>query len=232
MKIIGIVGRMYYNKDKQEIVQLNDCLRRVLSRYDEVVTILLLPTNEESYINIGMGSDKIEKLDKEKLDYVLNKCDGFIVPGGTYWYCFDEYVIDYAIRNNKPILGICAGFQAMCSMFAKNRDKFDMTKRFINDKHYGEVTEYIHDIEIIENTLLSRIVNKDIIMINSLHHDYVDFPMKDLVVSAVSDDNVIEAVELPNHPFLLGVEWHPEYLEDDNSKRIFDSFIDSVKKSQ
>lgn len=233
MKLIGIVGRVYYNRDSQEIIQLNDYIRRVLSSYDDVVSTVLLPTNNISYLDINMGEDKLSSNDMKKLDYILSMCDGFIVPGGTYWYLFDEYVIKHAIDNKKPLLAICAGFQGLCSMFAKDRDKFDMTKKFLEDNnHYGEANEYVHDSLIIENTLLSRVLNKDSIMVNSLHHDYVDFPMIELNVSSISKDNVVEAVELAEHPFLLGVEWHPEYLDDDNSKKIFDSFVDSIKRPQ
>lgn len=231
MRIIGIVGRVYYNRDNQEIIQLNDCLRKVLAEYDDVVPIMLLPTNVDGYLDKEMGNDKIDETDKEKLDYLLSKCDGFVVPGGTYWYKFDEYVISYAIKSNKPLLAICAGFQCLCSMFALERDKFDMTKRFSNDNHYGNPTKYIHDISVMKDTLLDRILNEDKIMINSVHHDYVDFEMDKLKISAVSSDNVIEAVEVENHPFLLGVQWHPEYLLDDNSKKILDSFIENVKKT-
>lgn len=231
MKLIGIVGRCYYNRDNQEIIQLNDALRKVLAKYMDVTSILLLPTNKESYLELGMSNDKIADLDKEKLDYILDKCDGFIVPGGTYWYNFDEYVIKYAINKKKPLLAICAGFQALCSMYALDRDKFDMTKRLEADSHYGKEDEYIHECFINKNTLLANIINKEKIMVNSVHHDYVDFSMKDLIVSGISSDNIIEAVELENHPFLLGLQWHPEYLLDDNSIKIFDSFIDNIKKS-
>ena len=230
MKIIGIVGRVYYNRDNQDIIQLNDYLRRVLGVYEEVVPVLLLPTNCNKYEE--MGNDKIKESDKKKLDYLLDKCDGFIVPGGTYWYNFDEYVIRYAIQTKKPTLSICAGFQCLCSMFALDRNKFDMTKKFDNDNHYGKSSEYIHEINIKPNTLLRDILNKDKIMINSVHHDYVDFPMKELEITSVSTDNVIESVELPNHPFMIGVQWHPEYLMDDSSKKIFDYFIDSIEKTQ
>lgn len=229
MKVIGIVGRVYYNRDNQEIIQLNDTLRRVLSGYKDVVPIMLLPTNESSYLDIKMEEDKLDNIDKRKLDYLLGMCDGFIVPGGTYWYNFDEYVIKYAIENKKPLLAICAGFQCLCSMFASNRDKFDMTKRFNDYKHYGKADSYIHDVLIKEDTLLNKILKEDRIMINSIHHDYVDFSMREMIVSAISGDNVIEAVEYPAHPFLIGVQWHPEYLMDDNSRKIFDYFIKKLQ---
>lgn len=232
MKIIGVVGRVYYNRDEQEIIQVNDAIRRVLAKYLDVVSILVLPTNDSNYSSLKMGDDKLEELDKKKLDYILDKCDGFIVPGGTYWYQFDEYVMEHAIKKNKPLLGICAGFQAMCSMFAKDRDKFDMTNRFNNDKHYGEGNKYIHDVNVMNGTILMNILKVDKFRVNSLHHDYVDFAMNDLIVSAYSDDGVIEAVEFDNHVFFVGVQWHPEYLMDDYSRKIFDRFIDSVKELQ
>ena len=68
MKLIGIVGRCYYNRDNQEIIQLNDALRQVLTNYNDVTSILLLPTNKESYLELGMSNDKIDEFDKEKLD--------------------------------------------------------------------------------------------------------------------------------------------------------------------
>ena len=228
MKLIGVVGRLYYNRDNQEIVQLNDCLRRVMSLYDDVVLTMILPTNINSYLSDKMGNDTISKVDRDKLDFLLDKCDGFIVPGGTYWYYFDEYVIRYAIDKKKPLLSICAGFQALCSMFSKERDKFDMTKRFSDDKHYGKPDKYVHGISITKDSLLYEILGSDKILINSIHHDYVDFDMNELKISAVSDDGVVEAVELEDHPFLVGVQWHPEYLLDDNSKKILDCFVDRL----
>lgn len=232
MKLIGIVGRAYYNSDNQEIMQVNEAIRKVLSSYSDVVPILLLPTNCKNYVDIKMGEDKIGDIDRKKIDYIIDKCDGFVVPGGTYWYQFDEYVINYAIQSGKPLLGICAGFQAICSKFAVNRDKFDMTKKFSSDCHYKGPRQYVHKNLVIDNTLLRKIIGKEKIMVNSLHHDYIDVKMYDLIISSFSDDGVIEAVELPGHPFFLGIQWHPEYLLDTNSKKIFDKFIDSVKELQ
>lgn len=232
MKLIGVVGRVYYNKDEQEIIQVNDAIRKTLAKYSNIVTILLLPINHYNYHGLKMGSDKIDDIGKGKLDYILDKCDGFVVPGGTNWYKIDEYVINYAIRAGKPLLGICAGFQAICSMFAINREKFDMTKKLDNDIHYRKPWQYVHNNIVLENTLLMRILGKEKIMVNSLHHDYIDFKMRNLVISAVSEDGITEAVELPGHSFFLGIQWHPEYLMDANSIKIFDRFIDSLKELQ
>ena len=105
-----------------------------------------------------------------------------------------------------------------------------MTKRLNDDNHYGKENEYNHKIKILDNTTLKKILKCNEIMVNSLHHDYIDFPLKELSISALSYDNVIEAVELDNHPFFIALQWHPEYLDDLNSKKIFDCFIETIKK--
>ena len=225
--IIGIIGRSYFNKDNQEIFQIHESIRRVLTKYDDVIPICLLPPEDYDFHNSKIGKDTVNK---DKLILILDKCDGFIVPGGTYFHNFDEYIINYAIKKDKPLLAICLGYQLMCSMFAKNRNKFDMTLRLKGNSHYGNSKKYLHKVNIIENTRLSKIVNKSCIPVNSVHKDAVMFDMYKLVINAVSDDGVIEGVEYPNKKFIMGIEWHPECLFDDYSKLIFNSFIKSLKK--
>ena len=226
MYIVGIVGRVYYNKDNQEIVQTHDAVRRYIDSREDMVAITILPT-EDYYHDIADGSDK---LNYEKVNYVLDKCDAFIVPGGTYAYNLDQYVIEYAIKNDKPLLAICLGFQVMCSMFAKNRTKFDMTERR-GGIHHGKGDVYAHSIDIKEGTLLSDIIGKDKIDVNSVHNDVVNFEMNDLVINAKADD-IIEGVEYPNKRFILGVQWHPEYLVDENSKKILLRLEKEIKNTK
>lgn len=230
MKLIGIVGRAYYNKDNQKIIQVNEDIRKVFSKYDDVVTTLILPTNDSYYVDVKMGEDKITDRDKRKLDYLLEKCDGFIVPGGTYWYNLDEYVIKYAIDNNKPLLAICLGFQALCSMYARNRYKFDMTDKLGSDNHYGDCYSYIHYVNILDNTKLKDILGKKRISVDSVHHDYINTEFNYLVPNAMSSDGILEGVEVVDRDFIMGVEWHPEYIVDDNSCLLFDSFVNSINK--
>lgn len=224
MKLIGIVGRAYYNKDNQEIYQTHEPVRKAIMRYHDAIGVTLLPTEDYNYVDITPGDDKVDN----KIDYLLDKCDAFIVPGGTYYYNFDEYVINYAIKKDKPLLAICLGFQALCSIFAKDRIKFQMEDELENDNHCGKKNEYKHSIIIKEGTLLNKIIAKDEIMVNSAHHNGVRFEMNELIVSATASDGIIEAVEYPNKKCIVGVEWHPECLDDENSKSLFDYFISSI----
>lgn len=227
MYLVGIVGRAYYNKDNQKIIQTHEAIRKKLCSYNDIVCITLLPTEINNLIDIKEGNDKINQ---KKLDFILKKCDAFVLPGGTFYYNFDEYIINYAILNNKPLLAICLGFQTLCSHFAKNRESFKMEKNLNNNSHEGNsIKKYEHNINIIHNTILNKIVNNDYIKVNSAHHDFVNFEMNELIINAIADDGIIEGVELPNKKFVLGLQWHPEYLNDEVSKSIFNEFIEKIK---
>jgi len=225
MKIIGIVARSYWNKDNQSILQFYEKVRTAFSRYDNVALIGIMPTDERTYTEITRGDDK---LDNAKLNCVLDKCDGFIVPGGTYHQNLDEYVINHAIKSDKPLLGICLGFQIMCSMFSKERERYDMTIALPNNDHYKPNIKNAHKIKIKENTLLKSILKEKEINVNSVHHSYINNELKDLVISSYSEDGVIESVEYPNKKFIVGLQWHPEVIMNKDSIKILDYFVDKM----
>ena len=54
MKIIGIVGRAYYNQDHQKIMQVNEAIRMVFSSYEDVSVVSILPTNCKAYVDLKM----------------------------------------------------------------------------------------------------------------------------------------------------------------------------------
>ncbi|MFR4483246.1 gamma-glutamyl-gamma-aminobutyrate hydrolase family protein [Sellimonas intestinalis] len=86
----------------------------------------------------------------------------------------------------------------------------------------------VHLIQSEEQTLLSHLIGKQA-KVNSFHHQAVKEPGSGLRVCAVSPDGVIEAIEDESHPFLLGVQWHPEcmYLSSRKMSRIFSSFLEA-----
>ena len=226
MHVIGIVGRAYYNKDNEDVIQTRDEVRRYLNKREDVVCLTILPTEKDCLTKLDQFEDKVDS----KLEYLLDMCDAFFLPGGTYAYNFDEYIINYAIRNDKPLLATCLGFQTLCSMFAEERTKSDMTRRLENESHHGSPFTYKHEVNINLNTKLYNMLVDDRIPVNSNHNDVVDFEMNTLEVNATTDDGIIEGVEHPDKKFIIGLQWHPEYIDDENSKKILDSFIDSIYK--
>ena len=104
MKLVGIVGRAYHNLDNQEIFQIHEPTRRFLTSYNDVTFVSILPFGDFNYIDYSEGGDEFKEEDKKKLDYILDMCDGFVVPGGTKTYKFDEYIMKYAIEKDKPMI--------------------------------------------------------------------------------------------------------------------------------
>ena len=67
--------------------------------------------------------------------------------------------------------------------------------------------------------------------VNSLHHQGIQLSSSVLKISAVSSDDLVEGLELDNHPFGIGVQWHPEWMpEDEDQQRLFGALILATQK--
>ena len=84
-----------------------------------------------------------------------------------------------------------------------------------------------HSVQVAPNSLLWRIFRQPRIRVNSSHHQSVKKVAPSLTASALAPDGIIEAVESPHYPFLLGIQWHPEFLyeRDEFSRRLFLAFL-------
>lgn len=89
---------------------------------------------------------------------------------------------------------------------------------------HNQSSKYVHEIYFNKNSKLFEIIKNDKILVNSRHNYYVI--KTNLLITAISNDNIIEALEDPNKKFFIGLQWHPESLKQDlNSQKIFDAFI-------
>lgn len=198
---------MDYDDPKKVIVykQLCDCL------FDYgVFPVCLIPKVNNS----GDISDK----DLDKILKMIELCDGIILQGGE---CFDEYdlkIVRYLHQKNIPTLGICLGMQIMGKAF---------NGTIIKNIGHDISTDYVHYVKINSDSLLHQIIDKDYIFVNSKHHDGV--LGTDLTMTAYFE-NVCEALEDEEKCFFVGVQWHPEYLNDENSEKLFRRFLYSCKK--
>ena len=147
----------------------------------------------------------------------LNFCDGIILPGGDDIYPIEIDVCKYLYEKNIPLLGICLGMQTMACAMGGLLDRLPNLNHKTNEI-------YAHKVKIKRDTKLYNLIRKKEIIVNSRHKDYVA-TCSSLKVSAKSDDGIIEAIEAKNKTFFIGVQWHPENLEDENSKRLFKYFI-------
>ena len=94
-------------------------------------------------------------------------------------------------------------------------DNFKLLDVPNKESHYKEdYAAPAHSVTIDKNSLLYKILGREEIMVNSHHLRCVDYT-KECNVVAKSSDGVIEAVELKDYDFCLGVQWHPEITISD-----------------
>lgn len=154
---------------------------------------------------------------------ILSLCDGIIFQGGSDIYHYHFQILNYAINNNIPVLGICMGHQII-GLYSQNTTN---DKALIKIPNHNN-KEKTHDIKIKPNTILYKIFGPTL-TVNSRHNEAlskVNYPFK---VSAVSKDNVIEGIEyVDDNHFVLGVQFHPEDL--DNTENLYNYFLKEVLK--
>ena len=226
--IIGILTRSGLDIDNKLIQYCMESTRRALIKAGGV-PIMLTPPQDIDYFTIKNNEfEELTTKEKEMILYQIEKLDGLFIPGGDKITKYDYYVLEECLKRNIPILGVCLGMQLIANY---KIDNFKLLEVKDKELHYKDHSVLAHSVIIDKNSLLYKIINKEEIMVNSHHLRCVDYT-KECKVIAKSPDGVIEAVELKNYDFCLGVMWHPEVnIETDiNSKKIFAYFIKKAKE--
>lgn len=91
-------------------------------------------------------------------------------------------------------------------------------KQLVKHSQDADRTEPTHIVEIKKDSTLYNIYNKEKVFVNSFHHQAVSEPGNHLRTIAKSSDHIIEAVESSEYKQILGVQWHPEWLEEEGLK--------------
>jgi putative glutamine amidotransferase len=137
-----------------------------------------------------------------------------------------------AYEDGKPLLGICRGIQLV------NVGLGGTLYTHIPDQHPNAIdhaypgnmrTVLVHEVKVEEGTRLAEAVGEPILKVNSLHHQGLKDIPSTLKVTAHAPDGLVEAVELPDHPFGMAVQWHPEWLTDQRpTQNLFKAFVDAA----
>jgi putative glutamine amidotransferase len=135
-----------------------------------------------------------------------------------------------AAKARMPILGICRGAQVL--NIALGGDIFqDINaqaggKGLICHSQTAPAWYGFHSIKIREGSRLHGILGTDDLFVNSFHHQAVRRLAPTFEAAAFTSDGMIEAVESREHPFMLGVQWHPECMQEDPfTHRLFEAFV-------
>lgn len=221
--IIGIIARVENPGNTGKLV--------VEEKYREMIInhggnpFAVLPSQPIDY-TCTKGSEQPELTDEEKNMIIsqIKIADGLLLPGGIKINKFDRFIVEYAIENNIPILGICLGMQTIANY--KKDLVLEENNTFIN---HNVEDGLAHSVTLDKNSKLYNIIGIERFDVVSKHSRHVQ-PNPLLDVVAVSDDNIIEAVEMKDKTFCIGVQWHPDSMDDETSNRLLDYFINACKR--
>jgi putative glutamine amidotransferase len=189
-------------------------------------------------------------LSYDSLQMYLKKASGLVLSGGEdvhpKFYGKESYLslcgtidiyrdtmefglIDYAMANDIPLLAICRGQQILN---VRNGGTLipDIPTFFPGSEHRSK-EEYVHTITPVSGSWITGLSSEDTILVNSRHHQSVDIPGFGFEVAAYSPDSIIESIFYTDtiaHSFILGVQWHPELLNDSLSFNIGRLFLNKI----
>jgi len=189
----------------------------------------------------------------ELVEAYLDQIDGLVITGGAFDVDpalygggpthptvtlkanrtdFELAVTRGALARNMPVLGICGGQQLLAVALGGSLIQHipDSIAGALEHEQPNPRDQPGHEIAIAEDTLLSRIVGKPRMAVNSAHHQAVAAPGEGAVVNALAPDGVVEGVEHPGYRFALGVQWHPEYAVDPADPLIFQAFVAACRE--
>jgi len=149
---------------------------------------------------------------------------------------FERRVIDETLKQEKPLLGICRGLQIANVHFGGTliQDLADLGHPNHSTK---QEYEQRHDLIIQNGGILSETAGEISGNVNSYHHQAVDRPGEGLLISARSEDGIVEAMEFKDpasKPFFLLIQWHPERMNDTTnpfSGKILQRFLTEIQQT-
>ncbi len=179
-------------------------------------------------------------LSEDDLATVIDRVDGVLLPGGAdvapeayngrqhakvYGVDLERdrtelFVARAAVARGKPFLAICRGIQVLNVALGGTLWQ-DIPSQIPDAADHDTADEHprnhlAHIIDARSDSLLAKLLGKSQSWVNSYHHQAIRDLAPELNVTANAPDGVIEAVEITNHPFAVGVQWHPENMVYDD----------------
>lgn len=149
---------------------------------------------------------------------------------------YEQTLIDVAVERNIPVLGICRGIQMLnvarggtLYQDIETQVEGSLTHR---DWHRYEIIE--HDVELAAGSWIRGVYGSEHVLVNTVHHQAIKDLASGLEVTARAPDGIVEAVEQRDDDhWLVGIQWHPEWLdgsEEGGSHRsrgddVFEAFV-------
>jgi len=142
----------------------------------------------------------------------------------------DLTLVRWCAERGKPFFGICRGIQSMNvalggSLYTDIADQYSKEQRH---DWYPDIPRNMlaHGLRLDPDSRLARVMGGTEFKVNSLHHQGLLRIAPGLKVAGHASDGLVEAVELTDHPFGVGVQWHPEWLQEhEHARAVFRAFV-------
>ncbi|MGK5093783.1 gamma-glutamyl-gamma-aminobutyrate hydrolase family protein [Deltaproteobacteria bacterium TL4] len=182
----------------------------------------------------------------EVLDGMILTGGGDIHPnryGGTHhktMYQFDHGrdqsemdITQWVLNSGMPMLCICRGAQVLNVTLGGTLIEHIPDEVGEKVLHRAPLVEPVaHEVRILPYTRLANTLGVSQLKVMSWHHQALRKVADPLKVVAFAEDDIIEAVELPSHPWLLAVQWHPELTaaEDPLQQNLFNALVEKSQR--
>ena len=140
----------------------------------------------------------------------------------------EKHFIHYALYNELPVLGICRGAQLMNVVLGGSLHQ-------TIGHFYTEDTNNVRSIlprkliVVSGESRLQQILQSGSCVVNALHNQSINELGDDIAISAMEKNGVVQAIERHDHPYFIGVQWHPEYMpQSDTQQNLFRSLVQSA----
>lgn len=188
--------------------------------------------------------------DKEVIVNTLEQLDGLILTGGAdynpLWMGEEPSTHLHGINRERdlaelltarlafnrqiPTLGICRGIQTLAIALGGKvaqdiQEEASPGTVIIKHAQEADRSEPTHSVRIADGSILSGIYEGETIHVNSFHHQAVAQPGPHFRITATAPDGTVEAIESTEHKAVMGVQWHPEWLEEEG-RRLFKWLVD------
>jgi len=138
------------------------------------------------------------------------------------------------LASERPLLAICRGNQVLNVALGGTlyQDIATYIPQALDHSYVParSMERLVHSVTLDPYSMLAGILGGTRFEVNSAHHQAVKTLGERLAVVARADDDVVEAIEMPGHPFCIGVQWHPEAMvkADDSMWPLFEAFVNTA----
>lgn len=193
--------------------------------------------------------------DRKLVESLAERIDGILITGGNFdinpvFYgedpideigelnnkrtTFEMEIARIALGRDMSVLGICGGEQLLnvAGGGSLYQDIKAQVRGASSHQQKMSKSETHHSVIIETDTKLHSILECETIEVNSTHHQSIRKIGKGFILNAKAPDGIVEGIESDSHRFVLGVQWHPEFLcqKEKRFKRLFKAFVKSCKK--